>query len=128
MHYCMNVVAGRSGVAAAVLIRALEPLRGIELMIGRRGTSDLHRLARGPGCVAQALGVARGENGTDLVAGPLWISDLPPRRGGRPITCGPRIGISTATERPWRFLLAGHPCVSGRRRPRFAVDTAVTRS
>jgi DNA-3-methyladenine glycosylase len=116
MHYCMNVVAAGSGSPAAVLIRALEPVAGIDRMIARRGAVPIERLARGPACLTRALGVGREHDGLDLTAGPMWISDLAPRRGGRRIVAGPRIGIRRAIERPWRLWLEGHPCVSGPRK------------
>jgi len=119
MHHCMNIVAGGAGRASAVLVRALEPVEGIELMRERRGIDAWERLARGPGCVTQALGLDRTHNGLDLVRGPLYLDAMAPRRQGLPITAGPRIGIRLARTRPWRFFLDGHPCVSGPR-PRSA--------
>lgn len=113
MHHCLNFVAQEAAGAAAVLVRALEPVAGLDLMRRRRGVEDLVRLARGPGCVAQALALARADDGLDLVRSPLWVSDLPPDRGGHRIERGPRIGIRQATDLEWRFFLAGHPCVSG---------------
>jgi DNA-3-methyladenine glycosylase len=113
MHHCLNVVTGNGGVASAVLIRALEPIAGLAAMARRRGTVARERLARGPGCVARALGLTGVHDGADLTRGPLWLSARPPRRGGRRIASGPRIGIRRAVRRPWRFYLAGHPCVSG---------------
>lgn len=112
MHYCLNLVADREGNAAAVLIRALDPVVGVELMQQRRGIKDRTRLARGPACLTQALGIAREHNGVDLVSGCLWISDLPAARGSHRIESGPRIGIRKGVELPWRYYLAGHPCVS----------------
>jgi DNA-3-methyladenine glycosylase len=109
-----------------VLVRALEPVSGLARMRRRRGAVPVERLARGPGCVAAALGLTRAHDGLDLTRGPLWISDLPPRRGGRPVAQGPRVGIRAGAERPWRFRLRGHPCVSGPRRN--AVDTPDARS
>ncbi len=114
MHFCFNVVVEPAGRAAAVLIRALEPVAGAALMSRRRGPDvPWSRLARGPACVAVALALGRGENGLDLTRGPLWVSNLAPRRGGRRIVAGSRIGIRVGVERPWRFLLEGHPLVSG---------------
>ena len=120
MHHCLNVVTEPTGTASAVLIRALEPVTGLEPMRRRRrlaaDTPDLwERLARGPGCVAQAFGLTRRQDGCDLTEGPLWIADLPPRRRGFRIARGPRIGIRAAVNRRWRFYLTGHPCVSGPR-------------
>ncbi len=115
MHHCLNVVTGTVGEASAVLIRALEPVAGLATMARRRGRVAPERLARGPGCVARALALTRADDGLDLTRGPLWLPDLPPRRGGRPVVRGPRIGIRRAVGRRWRLWLAGHPCVSGGR-------------
>jgi DNA-3-methyladenine glycosylase len=112
MHHCLNLVTGSAGKAAAVLVRALEPVEGDELMRERRGGGATIRLARGPGNVARALGLTRAHDGMDLVEGPLWLADLPPRRGGHRIARGPRIGIRVALDRDWRCFLEGHPCVS----------------
>jgi DNA-3-methyladenine glycosylase len=141
IHHCLNLVAEREGRAAAVLVRALEPVHGIDRMRERRGVTEVARLARGPACVAQALGIGRDHDGTDLVHGCLWLSDLPARREGRATAAGPRVGIRRGTELPWRFHLAGHPCVSATRlgalrpprkaasaRRDFAVDTSLSRS
>ena len=86
MHHCVNVVTQAAGVPEAVLIRALEPLDGLDLMRSRRRLPDAPawRLCRGPGALCQALGVTRQQNGADLVRGPLRILDAPPvdaRRG-----------------------------------------------
>ena len=116
MHHCLNVVCGKEGVAAAVLIRALEPLAGFDLVRERRGAVEDARLMRGPGCVAQALGLAREHSGLDLVSGPLRVTRDGPRRGGRRVLAGPRIGIRQGLDRDWRFWLEGHLCVSGSRR------------
>jgi DNA-3-methyladenine glycosylase len=130
VHHCLNVVTARRGRPSAVLIRALEPVRGLVRMErGERGgrgsraprsrasrTSgrDPLRVARGPGLVARALGLSLAEDGVDLTRGPLWLSAAPPRLGSR-IARSPRIGISRAVSRRWRFYLAGHPSVSGPR-------------
>jgi len=150
MHHCLNLVTGAKGRASAVLVRALEPAEGVARMRRRRGPLPVERLARGPGCVARALGLTRAHDGLDLTRGPLWISDSPARSTGRRILSGPRVGIRAGLDRAWRFHLAGHPCVSGprsagsRRRPgrlprpaagegrgrqaRFLVDTPRARS
>ena len=126
MHHCLNLVTGREGRAAAVLVRALEPVDGIERMWRRRGPVPRERLARGPACVARALGLSLEDDGLDLTRGPLWLSDRPPQRHGHAIAAGPRVGISAGRERAWRLYLAGHGCVSGPRartasgRPRAA--------
>ena len=112
LHHCLNLVTGTTGKASAVLVRALEPVDGCELMRERRGIGATTRLARGPGNVARALGLTRAHDGLDLVGGPLWLSDLPPRRGGHRVARGPRVGIRVALDRDWRCFLEGHPCVS----------------
>jgi len=124
MHHCFNVVCGPEGRACAVLVRALEPVLGLAAMRHRRagapatagrparaGAPDA-RLARGPGSVARALGLDRGHDGTDLTRGALWIADLAPRRLGRRIARGPRVGITRAAGRPWRYWLVGSAAVS----------------
>jgi DNA-3-methyladenine glycosylase len=116
MHHCLNLVTAQAGTPSAVLIRALEPVAGIELMRVRRGLETIESLARGPGNVARALGLTLEHDGLDLTRGPLWLSDLTPRRGGRRVARGPRIGIRVAAERPWRFFLEGHLCVTAPRR------------
>ncbi|MEO5987624.1 MAG: DNA-3-methyladenine glycosylase [Candidatus Eisenbacteria bacterium] len=112
MHHCVNLVCEAQGSAAAVLIRALEPIEGLEAMRARRAVQQDARLARGPGCVAQALGLDRSHDGLDLTLGPLFVADLPRARGGHRLAVGPRIGIRVGLDRHWRFWLAGHPCVS----------------
>jgi len=122
MHHCMNLVCGPPGVPEAVLIRALEPLHGLGAMARARGTRDRDRLARGPGCVARALGLDRRHDGLDLSHGPVWVARGPAQREGRRVARGPRIGIREGRGRPWRFHLAGHPCVSGPRAAGPAAD------
>lgn len=109
-HYCMNAVTEREGVAGAVLLRAIEPVEGIAVMAERRGTTDVRLLASGPGRLTEAMRIGREHNGTDLTNGALYIARG--SRAPRRVKSGPRIGINTATNRPWRFYLAGHPCVS----------------
>lgn len=112
MHHCMNVVTGRSGEGAAVLLRAAEPLEGLAGMAARRGVSDPRLLCSGPARLAQAFGVTREHDGADLVRGPelriLEGEPVPPAR----VSVTTRIGINHGTERPWRFLVAGDPFVS----------------
>lgn len=122
MHHCFNVVCGAPGRPVAVLVRALEPLVGLAAMAERRGVAGTTRLARGPGSLAQALGIGREHDGADLVRGPLWVADLPPARAGRSVARGPRVGIRLAAERPWRYWLAGSAFVS--RGPRAAVTAS----
>jgi DNA-3-methyladenine glycosylase len=112
MHHCVNVVCGGVGRPMAVLLRALEPLSGLAAMVERRGTHDVARLARGPGALAQALGLTRAHDGLDLTRGPLWIADLAADRQGGSVARGPRVGIRLAAELPWRYWLAGSAFVS----------------
>jgi DNA-3-methyladenine glycosylase len=116
IHSLLNFVAEPDGQAAAVLIRALEPTAGLEEMQIRRGARPGADLCSGPGKLTEALGVGLDANGADLGIDPFLI--LPREDGwqGRVVT-GPRIGITKAVERPWRFCLAGNPHVS---RPHLA--------
>lgn len=109
LHWCLNLVCREVGHGAGVLIRALEPTHGIELMRARRGVQALRLLCAGPGRVGQALGVTRALDGLPLDAAPFCL--LPPE-GAVEIVSGRRIGISKAVERPWRFGLAASPFVS----------------
>ena len=112
MHYCVNVSAETPGVGAGVLLRALEPIEGIDIMRNRRGVRRLNDLARGPGRLAQAMAIDRSLDGIDLcVRNPLWLASEV-RRPGR-IVASVRIGISKEMHRPLRFYEAGNPHVSG---------------
>jgi len=110
IHNLVNAVTEAEGSPAAVLIRALAPLDGIELMTRRRARAAL---CRGPGNLTQALGITLKQNRSDLTRTPLWIED----RGlsGGTIAWSRRIGIRVGAERPWRCSLAGHPSVSGKK-------------
>jgi DNA-3-methyladenine glycosylase len=150
MHWCANVVCGPDGVAGAVLLRALEPLSGLdEMRMARsrrrkdgRAPSD-RDLCRGPANLACAMGIGKEHDGSDLVdagstpgaRGPetgLWLADdgtAPPR--GRALASGPRIGISAAAEVEWRYWVGVSSYVSGARdarRPREALDVPVCQS
>jgi DNA-3-methyladenine glycosylase len=120
IHMMLNAVCEPEGVGAGVLIRALEPLWGIEAMRARRGLpagARVQELCSGPGKLTQALGVSLAENGTSLSSGPVRIG---PRAGeweSPPVLVGTRIGISRAVELRWRFSVAGCRHVS---RPRPA--------
>ena len=106
IHALLNAVCEPEGVGAAVLIRALEPLWGEELMRARRGPAP--GLTNGPGKLTQALGIALGENDTSLVSGPIQILAGDPL----PYVTGVRIGITKAAELPWRFCALGSRDVS----------------
>jgi DNA-3-methyladenine glycosylase len=112
MHFCMNVVTGGDGAGSAVLLRAVEPFEGIELMRERRGVAALRQLCAGPGRLTQAYGITRADNGMDLVAGQdLLVVPGDPVPDDR-VAVGPRVGISVATERPWRFSVKESSFVS----------------
>ena len=116
MHYCANVVCESVGSPGAVLLRAVEPLAGLELMGQRRGAdpASLRLLARGPARLAQAFGIDRSLDGSDLLAGPVRIGGPQDLRGH--VVAGPRIGITKAAAEPWRFYEAG-PWASPLRSP-----------
>jgi DNA-3-methyladenine glycosylase len=112
MHFCMNVVADREGWGSAVLLRAAEPLEGVATMRRRRGTTDLRLLCSGPARFTQALGIDRRFDGVDLVEGStLWIERGAPVPSAR-VEIGPRVGIRSGVEQPWRFSVAGDAFVS----------------
>ena len=104
MHWCLNVVCDAEARGSAVLIRALEPTAGIELMRKRRGMADLRRLCSGPGRLCQALNVTGALDGLPVDAPPFVFEGRsePPR-----IVEGRRIGITRGVETPWRFCLSG---------------------
>jgi DNA-3-methyladenine glycosylase len=109
LHHCVNVVTGGAEPASAVLLRAAEPLENLPRLAANRGVEDARSLCRGPGRLAQALGVDRSLDGLDLRASDvLWIEPgRPVPRSRLDVTA--RVGISVATERPWRWLEAGSP-------------------
>ncbi len=113
IHALLNAVCEPAGVGAAVLIRALEPLAGIEEMRMRRGRVREQELCSGPGKLTQALGVELSENATSLIEGPITIG---PREGaGREsnrVVVGTRIGITKAVDLRWRFCAAGNRHIS----------------
>jgi DNA-3-methyladenine glycosylase len=114
MHFCMNVVTGRLGEGSAVLLRAAEPVLGLAAMARRRGVSAERLLCSGPARLTQAFGVARAQNGVDLVdGGELWIA-AGRRTPDHAVAVGPRVGIRRAMEVPWRFEVAGSAFVSRR--------------
>ena len=114
MHWCANVVCGQDGTAGAVLIRAVEPLEGVAQMWADRPKARVETdLASGPGKLCAALGISGEHDGTDLLSGSgvLQLIDgpaVPPSD----IVSGPRVGISKAADRPWRFAIADNAHVS----------------
>jgi DNA-3-methyladenine glycosylase len=114
IHSLLNAVCEPEGEAAAVLIRALEPTAGLEEMRARRGERPEEELCSGPGRLTEALGIGLGENEADLTRDPFLL--LAPADGARPkVVSGPRVGITKAVDRPWRYCAAGNRFVS---RPR----------
>ncbi|HET7357665.1 MAG TPA: DNA-3-methyladenine glycosylase [Nocardioidaceae bacterium] len=124
MHWCCNVVTGHDGTASAVLLRAGRVVEGVDLARQRRGERVKERaLARGPGCLGQALGLSRDHNGADLLGGgelSLRAGDLVPTDR---IASGHRVGVTLAHDVPWRFWVLDEPTVSAyKRSPRAVVD------
>ena len=137
IHCLVNVVTEARGSPAAVLIRALDPLEGIDVMRRRRARAlkgrsrshalalPVHEICRGPGNLTMAMGITLAENRVDLVGDRLYIENRGVASG--PIAWRPRIGIRVGTETPWRARVDGHPAVSAnpkalRRRARKRTD------
>jgi DNA-3-methyladenine glycosylase len=126
MHHLLNAVTESAGRPAAVLIRAVEPIEGLEWMARARGLTERHLLASGPGKLAQAFGLDLAWNRADLCAGELWIE-----RGGKvrddAVHTSPRIGCHNVPEPwasiPWRFYVADSPHVTPGRRARNLLVT-----
>ena len=114
LHWCANVVGAEDGVGAAVLLRAVEPTTGVDVMRARRGVDDVRLLASGPGRLTQALGITAAHDGLDLGKPPFALD---PPAAGVEVVASPRVGITRATDLLWRYSLAGSSFVS-RPRPR----------
>jgi len=114
VHWCVNFVCEAEGVADAVLIRALEPTKGLEEMRRRRGLEDERLLCAGPGRLCQALAITREQDGLPLDRPPFRLE---PRTEPPEIVRGPRIGITRAADLPWRYGLAGSRYLSRPLRP-----------
>ncbi len=104
IHWCLNLVCEGEGVPGAVLVRALEPTHKLALMRSRRGLDDERLLCSGPGRLCQALGITRAEDGLALDRPPFEVRD---RTEDVEVATGPRIGLTRATELPWRYVEAG---------------------
>jgi DNA-3-methyladenine glycosylase len=128
VHALLNAVCEPEGVGAAVLIRALEPVEGIELMRARRGVEGVRGLCSGPGKLTQALGIGLGHNGADLTHGPVRITGRPALWRHVEVSVDRRIGITKAVELPWRFCAAGSRYLSRPVRARGLVPAADSRS
>jgi DNA-3-methyladenine glycosylase len=111
LHWCLNVVCGTEPLGSAVLIRALEPVKGIDVMQQRRNATDVRLLCSGPGRLCQALGITGALDGRDLDKPPFGIE---PATEAVVVVTGIRIGITRGTETPWRFGLAGSRFTSRR--------------
>ncbi|MDN2704661.1 DNA-3-methyladenine glycosylase [Janthinobacterium sp. SUN100] len=109
IHWCLNFVCREAGHGAGVLIRAIEPVEGLDAMRERRGVEGERLLCSGPGKVCQALGVSHLHNRLALDAPPFLLLA---RESDVTVQTGPRIGISKAMDTPWRFVLAGSPYLS----------------
>jgi DNA-3-methyladenine glycosylase len=112
IHTLLNFVCEPDGSAAAVLIRALEPVHGVEAMARRRRRADARELCSGPGKLTEALEIGLEHNGASLTAPPFELRARSGAWRAVEVSTGPRIGISRATELPWRFCAAGSPYLS----------------
>lgn len=110
-HFLFNIVSAETGVPEAVLIRALEPLHGQEEMAARRGITEIKSLSNGPGKLTRALGISPSYNNHPLWQAPLYLLYAPPVNEND-IIITTRIGITRATEQPWRFYIKNNPFVS----------------
>ena len=114
MYECLNLVAERDGTPGCVLIRALQPVAGIDLMRARRPHArNLHHLASGPGKLTLAMGITRAQNGIDVTRGSLVVRE-PAAAQPLEVEVTPRIGIRHCADRPLRFCVGGNAFVSGR--------------
>jgi len=112
MHYAVNVVVGQKGIGEAVLVRAAEPVEGIEIMRQNRGITDMNSLTNGPGKLAQALGIRDTKlSGERLSKSSISLQGGPPISQNE-IVSAPRIGIKQAVDLPWRFYIKGNSFVS----------------
>lgn len=113
IHYCLNIVTGPEGAGEGVLIRAAEPIDGVEIMKDNRGIRDINKLTNGPGKLAQALGI-RDTSLSGKILNKSSVLLQPPSvpLAREDIMATPRVGIKRATELPWRFYIRGNPFVS----------------
>ncbi|WP_432975280.1 DNA-3-methyladenine glycosylase [Dactylosporangium sp. CA-233914] len=118
VHWCLNIVCAPEGEAAAVLLRAGEVVEGVDLARSRRGDVAARELARGPALLVISLGVGRDAYGTSMIdgTGPLMLRPPAEPVPDEAISAGPRVGVASAHDMPWRFWLTGDPTVSTYRR------------
>jgi DNA-3-methyladenine glycosylase len=117
MHHQFNVVTGPKDLPHAVLVRAIEPEEGVELMLHRRPARERRELTSGPGKLCRALGIDGSYNGEDLTGRRIWVEETGARFADEEIASGPRVGIDYAGEdalKPWRFRVRGNEFVSRR--------------
>ena len=109
MHFCVNIVTGEKGSGQAVLIRALQPVEGIELMQKRRAVTDVRNLANGPAKLVKAMGISKEHYGNHISSGSLFLEPgiIPAK-----IVQTTRVGIKKAITQPWRFYVGGSPWIS----------------
>ncbi len=112
MYHCLNLVTEKKGFPAAVLIRAIEPDQGMELMMKRRGMKNIKNLTSGPGKLCQAMGLDRSLNGEDLCSGRIWVEDR--REGVSKIKSTSRVGVTNGKNKKWRFYIYDSGFVSKR--------------
>ena len=131
VHWMLNVLVKGAARSGLILIRALEPRRGLSIMRARRGVEGVQRLCSGPGKLAQALDITKRHHEMNLCANPRYCF-MRPSGAAVPVVADPRIGISRARDLPWRFTLAGSPFISvpvrppNSRKPLTAMQTAQT--
>ena len=125
VHWMLNLLVKGGERSGLILIRALEPRRGLALMKARRGVDDLRRLCSGPGKLAQALDITKRHHEMNICADPRYCL-LPAAESQIPVVADPRIGISRSKEFPWRFTLADSPFVSVPVRAKRVVAAGVT--
>lgn len=112
MHYALNIVTGADGTGEGVLIRAAEPLQGIEIMAANRGLTDIRKIASGPGKLAQALGIKDTSlSGEKLNKSSIWL-EPPPAADDHEIVTTTRVGLKKAADQPWRFYIRDSRFVS----------------
>jgi len=115
MYYCLNIVTERENFPSAVLIRAIEPIEGIDLMKKRRKTNILRNLASGPGKLCMAFGINKKLNGENVFGKDIWIEDRGEDESPKNIISAPRVGVDYAKHcknLPWRFYIRDNPFVS----------------
>ena len=115
IYFLFNIVTNKTEIADAILIRALEPVEGLKIMMGRRNKNNLDRITSGPGILSQAMGIDLNMYGEDLTGSKIWLEYPEKNQSSLPVTQTYRIGVDYAGEDsklPWRFYFTGNPWVS----------------